>query len=116
MHNLTYMVLIGTKFGYKFRYSLKLQFSLKKINIITYFKNIIVELYVIFVLNTHVKFRVNRMLFIILFINLFLCMILSCKNLKFKHLINNIAINYIFYENFASMEDIKRKCNLMVDL
>ena len=31
-------------------------------------------------------------------------------------MINNIAINYIFYENFASMEDIKRKCNLMVDL
>ena len=36
--------------------------------------------------------------------------------MKFKHLIDNIAINYIFYENFASMEDIRKKCNLIVEL
>ena len=44
----------------------------------------------------------------------FLCIILDYKNLKFKHLIDNIIINLL--ENFASMEAIRRKFNLMVDL
>ena len=39
---------------------------------------------------------------------------LDYKNLKFKHLIDNIIINLL--ENFASMEAIRRKFNLMVDL
>ena len=33
------------------------------INITTYFKNLIVELHVLCVFNTHVKFYVNRILF-----------------------------------------------------
>ena len=41
---------------------------LNKINITTYFKNITIELHVFYVLNTHVKFCVNRILFTILFI------------------------------------------------
>ena len=36
--------------------------------------------------------------------------------LKFKHLIDNIAINLWSSENFASMEDIKRKCKPIVNL
>ena len=36
--------------------------------------------------------------------------------LKFKHLIENIAINLWSSENFASMEDIKRKCKPIVNL
>ena len=46
----------------------------------------------------------------------FLCIILNYKNLKFKHLINNIIIDLWSFENFVSMEDIRRKCNLMMDL
>jgi len=36
--------------------------------------------------------------------------------LKFKLLIDDIVIDFLFSENFASMEDIRRKCNLIVDL
>ena len=56
------------KFGYKLNCSLKLQFSLNKINSATYFDNLTVELHV---LKTHVKFYVNRMLFTIQSLNLF---------------------------------------------
>ena len=38
---------------------------MKQINITTYFKNLIVELHVLFVLKTHVKFHVNLILFTI---------------------------------------------------
>ena len=44
----------------------------KKINMIIYFENIIIELHFLYVLNMHVKFHVNQMLFTIWFINLFL--------------------------------------------
>ena len=44
-------------------------------------------------------------------INLFLCIILDPKNLKFKHLINNITINFWFSWNFANIEDIIRIYN-----
>ena len=37
----------------------------KKINIITFFENLTVELYVLYVLKTYVKFHANRMLYII---------------------------------------------------
>ena len=43
-------------------------------------------------------------------------MLLNYKNLQFKQFINNIAINLQFSKNFASMEYIRRRCNLMVDL
>ena len=36
-----------------------------KINIIIYFENLTVELYIIYVLNTYIKFCTNRMLFTI---------------------------------------------------
>ena len=49
-----------TKFGCKHNCSHWLQFSLKKINMITYLENLIIELHVFFcIINTHVKFRVN---------------------------------------------------------
>ena len=67
--------------------------TLKKINMTTYFEILIVELHILYVFNTHVKFRDNWMLFIIQSINLFLFIILEYKNLKFKYLINNIAID-----------------------
>jgi len=36
----------------------------KKINMVTYFENLAVRLHVLYVLNTHVKFGANWMLFI----------------------------------------------------
>ena len=56
------------------------------------------------------------MLFTIQPIDLFLCIILDYKNSKFKYLIDDIAINLWSSWNFVSMEDIRRKCNLFVDL
>ena len=57
-----------TKFSYKSGYSVTL---LNKINIITYFENLTVELHVIYTLNTHVKFCVSWILFTIRSINLY---------------------------------------------
>ena len=37
---------------------------------ITYFENVTIGLHILYVLNTNVKFHVNRMLFIIQFISL----------------------------------------------
>ena len=48
--------------------------------------------------------------------NHLLCMILKYKNLKLKNLIDNIVIDLWLFWNFANIEDIKRKCNPMVDL
>ena len=52
------------KFSYKIDYSLKLQFFLN-INITIYFENLIIELHVIYVLNTYVKFCANKISFTI---------------------------------------------------
>jgi len=43
----------------------------KNINIIIYFENLLIRLHVFYVFNMDIKFCVNRMLFTILFINLF---------------------------------------------
>ena len=43
---------------------LQLQFSLKKINMATYFKNLTIKLHILYIFKTHVKFHVNRILFI----------------------------------------------------
>ena len=55
------------------------------IYIATYFKNLIVELYVFYILKIHVKFRANQILFNTQSINLFLCVILGKKYLEFIH-------------------------------
>ena len=58
------------------------------------------------------------MLLTIQFINLFFhaYIILNYKNLKFKLLIDKRAIDIWFTKNFTSTKDIKRKCNLMINL
>ena len=43
----------------------KVTILLNKINIITYFENLIVKLYVFYILNAHIKFCVNWILFAI---------------------------------------------------
>ena len=47
--------------------------------------------------------------------DIFLCIILKYKNSKFKYFIDDITIDILSSWNFASMEDIIRKCNKMVD-
>ena len=42
-------------------------------------------------------------------------MILDYKKLKFKYLIDDIAIDLRSFENFANNKDIRRKCNSTVD-
>ena len=90
---------------------------LNKIKIITYFENLIVELYVLYTLNTYIKFCVNQILSTIRSISAYiLCIILNYKNLQFKQYIDDIANDFQFSRNFASIERIRRKYNLMVDL
>ena len=48
--------------------------------------------------------------------NYILCIILNYRNLQFKQFIDNITINLKFSRNFASIENIRKKCNPMVDL
>ena len=55
---------------------------------VTYFENLTVGLYAFYILNTHVKFRANQMLFIVQSITYFLYIILN-----YKILIDNIAID-----------------------
>ena len=38
------------------------------------------------------------------------------RKLEFKQLIDDIAINLLSFRNFASMKDIKRKCNSICEL
>ena len=51
------------------------------------------------------------MLFTIWFINVNFYVILDYKNSKFINLIDNIPIDIWSFLNFANMEDIRRKCN-----
>ena len=46
----------------------------------------------------------------------FLYIILDFKNLYFKQLIDDIVIDFLSFGNFASIEDVRRKCNSMMDL
>ena len=48
-----------------------LSYNLNKINISTYFENLTVVLHVFYTLNTHIKFCINKILFIIWFIRLY---------------------------------------------
>ena len=45
---------------------------LNKINITTYFENLTIKFYVLYALNTHVKFCINQILFTVSFISLYL--------------------------------------------
>ena len=83
---------------FKDKVQLKLSCSRKLQRMTTYFENLTIELYILYVFKTHVKFYVIRlMLFNIRSINLFLCLILYYKSSKFKHLIDNIAIYFFIF-------------------
>ena len=55
------------------------------------------------------------MLFIIWFINLNFYVILEYKNSKFKDLIDDITINFLFLWNFGNVEDIRKKYSPIVN-
>ena len=38
------------------------------------------------------------------------------KSCNFKKIIDDTAIDFYFFRNFASVEDIRRRCNPIVDL
>ena len=53
------------------------------------------------------------MLFTIQLINLFLCISLEYKNLKFKYLINDISTDFLSLCSFTMMKNIKKTSNLL---
>ena len=59
------------KFNYKISCNLRLQSYLIKKKIAIYFENLIIELHILYALNTYVKFCVNRILFTIWSIKLY---------------------------------------------
>ena len=64
----------------------------------TYFENLIFRLHILYVLNTNVKFCINQILFTIQSLNLFFIHnFIVQKNVKFKHFIDDIAINFLFF-------------------
>ena len=78
------------------------------------FENLTDRLYIFYILNMYIKFSSNRMLFSIWSINLFFSINLDHKIFKFKHLIDDIAIDLWLFWNFTSIEDIIKTCNIMV--
>ena len=75
----------------------------------TYFENLTIELYVFYVLKTHVKFHDNRMLFTIWSITYFLRIILNYKNSKLKHLIDDISYLSLIFLKFCKHGGYKKK-------
>ena len=71
--------------------------------------------FIFLTINTHVKCHTNLILFTIQLRNLFLCIILNYKNLKFEHLIDDIVIDFWFSKNFTSMKDVRKKRNPIMD-
>ena len=59
---------------------------------------------------------VNWILFTIQLVNFFLYIILDYKNLKFKHLIDNISIHFLSFWEFCKYERLKKIYNLTVNL
>ena len=63
-------------------YSPWLQFSLKKLIKLHILKNLIVGLYILYVINTYFKFHVNQMLFTIRSLNLLFILNLKLQKLE----------------------------------
>ena len=61
----------------------------------SYFKNLTIELYVLYVINIHANFHVNWMLFTILSINSSFMHYFKQQKLEFKQLIDDTTINFL---------------------
>ena len=83
---------------------------------VTYFENLIIELHILYVFKTYIKFNINQMFFTIRSIKKKFFIILDYKNSKFKYLIDDITINIWFYWYLVNIEDIRRKRDPIVDL
>ena len=59
------------------------------IYIYIYLKKKTVRMHILYILNTHIKFIANQILFTIRLINLFFMLNFRLQNLKFKYLIDN---------------------------
>ena len=84
-----------------------------------YFENITIGLNVLYILNMHVKFLSNLILFTIWSINLFFMHSLKLQKHEFRffiYLFYDIAIDIWFSWKFTNIEDIIRKFNLIVNL
>ena len=79
------------------------------------FENLTIRLHSFYIFNMHVKLCSNRMLFIIQSTNLFLCIILEYKNLKFKHLIDDIGIDFLIFLKFCKNGGYKKKKKIQFD-
>ena len=62
-----------------------------------YFENLIIALQVLYIFKKHVKFHVNQMLFNTRSINLFFYVHFRLQKLKFKYLVDEIAIDFLSY-------------------
>ena len=62
-----------------------------------YFENLIVGLYVLYILNMYANFHINHMLFNIRSINSYFIHYFKLQKLDFKQLIYNMTINFLFY-------------------
>ena len=78
------------------------------------FKSLTVEFHVLYILNMHIKFCSNWMLFTIRSINLFFIHNFRSQKLKILTFFDGIVIYLWFSWNFASMNDMIRTCNLIV--
>ena len=74
----------------------------------SYFGNLTLGLHVLYVLNMHVNFYTNQLLFIIQSIKSYLMQYFKLQKLKFKQLIDDMAIDIWSPWNFASIENIWR--------
>ena len=75
----------------------------------TYFENLIVELDVLYIFKTCVKFHFNQILLIIPSIIFFFGIILDYKNSKFKHLIDDIVTNFFIVLILCKHEGYTKK-------
>ena len=74
----------------------------------SYFKNLTIGSYVLYVLTMHANFHVNRMLFSIWSINSSFIHHFKLQKLEFKQLIIDVIIEFWSSCKFASMENIRR--------
>ena len=78
---------------------------------VSYFENLTSKLYV---LNIHVKFHINRILFSIQFVYSSFMYNFKLKKIEFKNLIDDVTIYLWSFWNLVLMEYIRRQCNLMI--
>ena len=84
---------------------------------VTYFENLTVELYILFVLNTHTILCQLDFIYYLIYKLIFYASFWITKTWDFNiWIITWLYIDFWSFENFANMESIRRKCIWTVDL